>query len=142
MTVKVLYVEDEPLIRDGLAFILELEGYEVQLAADGQIGWDVLQTHTPDIIITDIKMPRMTGLELITKIRDSQWADTPVIVMSGFASSEWVKQAQDLGVTTYLSKPFDIDDILSKLATTVAALSSTSDDEIEKASSPVMPLGI
>ena len=119
---KILYVEDEPILRDEIAFVFEMEGYEVQTAEDGQMGWDVLQTYQPDIVVTDIKMPRLSGIGLLEKIRESQFSQLPVIVMSGFASSDWVEQAQALDIFAYISKPFSLDDVLSQLGAAVASL--------------------
>ena len=113
--VKVLYVEDEPLIRDEIAFILEMEGYEVQTADDGQMGWDKFQTYCPDIVMTDLKMPRMNGVEMIEKIRNDLRSETPVIVISGFASKDWQDRVKPLNVQAYLTKPFSLKDIMSEL---------------------------
>lgn len=112
---NILYVEDELMVREGVAFVLEIENYDVHTAEDGQFAWEMLDQVNPDLLITDINMPRMDGLELIEKIRSSGKAELPVIVTSAFADKDFLAQASNLKISSYLTKPFSLEDLTSAI---------------------------
>ena len=103
---KILICEDEEIMLTALEFRLKKQGYEVIRAEDGQVAIDKIQTEDPDLIIADIMMPHVSGLELITFVRQDQQKDTPVIVISALELDEVVLEASRLGANDFISKPF------------------------------------
>lgn len=89
-----------------LEFRLKKQGYEVVRAEDGQIAIDKIRTEDPDLIIADIMMPHVSGLELITFVRQDLRKDIPVIVISALELDEVVLEASRLGANDFISKPF------------------------------------
>ena len=103
---KILICEDEEIMLTALEFRLKKQGYEVIRAEDGQVAIDKIQTEDPDLIIADIMMPHVSGLELITFVRQDQQKDTPIIVISALELDEVVLEASRLGANDFISKPF------------------------------------
>lgn len=112
----ILIAEDTPDILIVLIDLLELEGYRVHTAGDGQSAWDYLQSciRCPDLLITDIMMPRMGGIDLIKKIRDDERFKTMPVAMYS-ASGHYYKIAKELSCH-FILKPFDLDKVLSVVA--------------------------
>lgn len=108
MSLKVLVVEDEEVLRDAVSCIVEVKEYEFLAVEDGQYAWEALPTFKPDLIITDIKMPRMTGIELLELVRGSEFSEIPVIIMSAYALDEYKQLANTLGISAYITKPFSL----------------------------------
>ena len=112
---RILVVEDEFGLQATLKEVFQLEGYEVRVAVDGDEGYEVYRKFNPDLILTDIVMPRMSGLELISKIRKSD-RGIKVIYMSGFFGVKSLKMELDEEVAQYgypvLSKPTKISILL------------------------------
>lgn len=102
--ISVLYVEDQTDIQEEFTEILSLYVDEIHLASNGEEGLKAYQEHHPDIIITDIQMPVMTGLEMIETIRHKD-QETPIVVTSAFDDPEYLLQAINMGVEHYLVKP-------------------------------------
>lgn len=114
---KVLLVDDEPMIREGLRTLLEWEslGYEVvDTAANGKDALLKCEKHELDLIIVDIRMPEMNGLELIKAIRESG-GNMHVLILSGYADFEYAKQAIVQRIDGYLLKPVDEDELMDYL---------------------------
>jgi len=103
--VKILVVEDEAMMRNLLLKILESEGYKVTLASSAQEALDKLKQEKYDLMLSDVKMPGMSGFELLEKVK-SRWNDMAVIVMTGYGDAYTVKEALMKGADEYLSKPF------------------------------------
>ncbi len=113
---KILYVEDHPAQRDIMAQMLELGGFEVDVASDGVEGVEKATSWLPNIILMDLRMPRMDGFEAIEKIRaDERTANTPIIAISAWASGKHKKRALDAGANEHFTKPVD----LNRLMTTI-----------------------
>jgi len=110
-TIRVLIADDEPAARSALGEMLRDEGYEVQTAADGFKALGKIDGWTPDVLITDVKMPALGGIELMAKIRESS-PETAVIVMTAFGSVEGAVEAIKLGADDYLSKPIHFPQLL------------------------------
>lgn len=102
---KILVVEDEAPIRQLLKRTIEGLGYQVELAEDGAIGLEKFKTFEPDIVLTDILMPRKNGLELLADIRRLN-ADAIVIMVTAFGSADYTLQALRLKANDYIIKPF------------------------------------
>jgi chemotaxis protein histidine kinase CheA/CheY-like chemotaxis protein len=102
----VLVVDDSLIIRKVVAQLLEQNGYRVILATDGREGWSLLKTHHVDLIISDLEMPRMHGLEFLEKLKDSPvHAATPVLILSSRATRGNRARVLELGATDFLPKP-------------------------------------
>ena len=113
MTV-ILLVEDEPDILETLEMVLKMEGYEVVTAPNGKIGLERLKEQMPDLIVSDIMMPVLTGLEMLREIRSNpKYKEIPVLLMS--AGGLTVKK-EDYQWTEFLSKPFCLDHFLEVVA--------------------------
>jgi len=102
--ISVLYVEDQLDIQKEFVDILNVFVDEVYIASNGQEGLEQYQNHLPDIVITDIQMPVMSGLEMVEKIRDID-SEIPIIITSAFDDSQYLINAIGLGVEHYLLKP-------------------------------------
>ena len=101
----VLVVDDDPAARKPLARLLELEGYVVDCAADACVAIARIGARPPHLILLDIGIPRMDGLTLLWRIRETAAGrGIPVIVISGHDGEEYVRRAQELGVKAYLVK--------------------------------------
>src|SRR6266481_4656919 len=106
---KVLIVEDEENERTGLAEVLSAWGYRVETAADGLEGWDKVTQWSPAIIVTDLKMPRMGGMELLERLAEQSQPDRnlAVIVMTAQGTIDSAVQAMRVGAYDYITKPID-----------------------------------
>jgi two-component system alkaline phosphatase synthesis response regulator PhoP len=110
---KILVVDDEPDILETMSLLLDLEGYQVATAANGQDALSKASSYNPDLVITDIMMPEMDGHELIDEIKKRpETSKTPVIAMSAAGSNvKRVSQKFD----AFLKKPIDLDVLLDKI---------------------------
>jgi two-component system, response regulator YesN len=114
---KVLLVDDEPIIREGIAAVIDWESYEFLLtgtARNGLEAYAMIIQDPPHIVITDIKMPGLNGLELIAKVK-AEIPDIQFIVLSGYGEFELAKQAMHYGVKHYLLKPCNENKIVETL---------------------------
>jgi chemotaxis protein histidine kinase CheA len=103
---RVLVVDDSRAIREALTTMLAREGWIVDVAEDGTRAWQMAQQLRYDLVVTDLEMPRMTGFELIDRLRgDDHHAGTPVIVITSRSSPENRRKARDLGVRSLVAKP-------------------------------------
>ena len=113
--IRILVVEDEFGLQETFRDVFSMEGYDVQVAADGEEGLDLYHTFNPDLIFTDVVMPKLNGLELVSKIRETN-RDIKVIYISGFFGIKSLKRDLDLDMSKYgyrsLSKPFKISTML------------------------------
>ncbi|MEL6696356.1 MAG: sigma-54 dependent transcriptional regulator [Bacteroidota bacterium] len=108
---KILIIDDEEVIRMTLEEILEYEDYEVALAADGKEGLDMLLKHTYDAVICDIKMPKMNGMEVLSRAV-AEKPETPIIMISGHGDIETAVEATKKGAYDFLEKPPDLNRLL------------------------------
>lgn len=112
---RVLIVDDERSVRMTLAANLELEGFEVTEAESGERALELLSQQPFDLILSDVRMPGIQGLELFRRAKRIQ-PDVPLILMSAFAVETVIEQAVLEGVYTVLTKPFDVRDLASLIA--------------------------
>jgi two-component system response regulator HydG len=108
---RILVVDDELSARSGLAKLLDQEGYEVETAADGVQALALVADKAPNLIVTDLKMPNMDGMELLAKVRE-QYPDIPTIVTTAFGEVSFAVLAMRAGAEDYLTKPVDFDALL------------------------------
>lgn len=122
--IKVFLVEDEMIIRNGVKNNIpwEQEGFMfVGEAGDGELAWPLIKQTKPDILITDIRMPFMDGLELSSLVR-KELPDTKIIILSGYSEFDYAKQAISLGVANYLLKPINSEKLLEAVKEVAAAI--------------------
>jgi DNA-binding response OmpR family regulator len=109
---KILIIEDNRDSRDILSKLLRMSGYDVVSASDGETGYSTAVDQEPDLIITDINMPRMDGIEFVKRVRmDVALAKTPVLVVTAFGSNV-AREAIEAGADASAEKPFDFDKFL------------------------------
>jgi len=103
--IRILLAEDQAMVRGALSALLKLESDldVVGCAADGEEAWTLVQQHKPDMLVTDIEMPKLTGLELAQRIRD-RGVECKVIILTTFARPGFLRRALDAGVGGYLLK--------------------------------------
>jgi len=111
---NILVVDDEPVIRVGLTRTLEMNGFVADTATNGHVAIEMLQQKEYDLIITDLKMPGMSGFEVLSAVKSMQ-PDVPVIMITGFATVETAVEAMKCGAVDYIVKPFTPDQILEKV---------------------------
>jgi two-component system KDP operon response regulator KdpE len=111
--VKILVVDDEPKIRMFIRANLEARGYEVSLAEDGAEAVEEAARILPDVIVLDVNMPRMDGIEACRKIRE--WSNTPIIILSVREGEKDKVRALDEGADDYVTKPFGIEELLARI---------------------------
>jgi two-component system response regulator PilR (NtrC family) len=106
----ILVVDDEEAMREFLTVLLEKQGYRVMAAADGEQALGLIAHQSPNLVISDVRMPKMDGIGLLTGIRKTD-PHLPVIMMTAYASMDSTIQAMRLGADDYITKPFRIDEI-------------------------------
>jgi CheY-like chemotaxis protein len=109
----VLIVEDNNIIRDQIIAILEMSGYTAMAAANGSEGLRLACQSRPALIISDVMMPELNGLDMLRDIRQNPELDhTPIVLLSGLIATEDIRKGLELGASDYLIKPFRITDLL------------------------------
>ena len=110
---RVLVVDDDDVIRQLISVNLELEGFEVATAVDGQDCLEKVKAVRPDVITLDIMMPRLDGWEAASRLRaDPDTADIKVVLLSARAQEADLERGSRIGVDAYLTKPFDPDELI------------------------------
>ena len=104
---KILIAEDETDIRDLIAFTLQYAGYEVQSARDGQEAVELARAEPPDLVLLDVRMPRMTGYDVCRALKaDPALKQAPVVFLSAKGQDAEIRAGLDAGADAYLLKPF------------------------------------
>ncbi|MBP4143055.1 response regulator transcription factor [Flavobacterium sp. I-SCBP12n] len=112
---KVLIAEDNSVFLLLLKFRLQKEGYTILTATNGKEAIDLIEDQEPHIILTDIMMPFISGLELISYVRNKLKRSTPIIVFSAAGQEEIVLKAFDLGATDFMSKPLSPNELIIRV---------------------------
>jgi two-component system KDP operon response regulator KdpE len=110
---RILVVDDEPQITRVLRTSLSSQGYDVRVANDGETALEIMKDWTPDLVVTDLSMPNMDGLELCRRLRVT--SQVPIIVLSVRGEERTKVQALDAGADDYVTKPFGIDELLARV---------------------------
>ena len=118
---RILVVDDDQVIQQLLKVNLELEGYAVEVAEDGQEALDQFDEFRPNLILLDIMMPRLDGWEVCRRLKDDvATADVPIVLLSARAQEADVQRGTELGVAAYVTKPFDPIQLLDLVADILA----------------------
>ena len=117
---RILLVDDEQLVREELGGLLEDEGYKVVTAADGEEGLALFRREQPDMVISDVRMPRLDGLSLTAAIRQED-PSVPVTVITGHGTESMAIEALRAGVIDFIKKPVRLDDLVAALQRMQAA---------------------
>lgn len=112
--VNILLIDDEEAFVTTLQERLEMRGFPARVALDGQSGLDLIAADTPDVVVLDLRMPGMSGVEVLRRIR-GQWPGLPVIMLSGHGSDQDFEACLELGAAQYHKKPLDIDLLLDSI---------------------------
>jgi len=132
---KVLVVDDEKAMREFLRMLLEKQGHSVVTASDGEQALAIISAQPPDLVISDVRMPKMDGIGLLAGIRERH-PHLPVILITAYASSDSTIQAMQLGADDYITKPFRIDEIRMVVEKALARHKTRQDGQVLQAPSP------
>ena len=125
---RVLVVDDEPQIRRALGINLRARGYEVDLAETGEEALDLAARHHPDVVVLDLGLPGIGGVEVIHGLRG--WSQVPVIVLSVRDAESDKVAALDAGADDYVTKPFGMDELLARLRAAVRRATPAEEDAV------------
>jgi two-component system, OmpR family, KDP operon response regulator KdpE len=114
---RILVVDDEPQITRVLRTSLSSQGYDIRVANDGETALEIMKDWTPDLVITDLSMPNMDGLELCRRLRVG--TKIPIVVLSVRGEERTKVQALDAGADDYVTKPFGIEELLARVRATL-----------------------
>jgi DNA-binding response OmpR family regulator len=112
-TVRILIVDDDPAIRKFMKANLEARNYQVLVAGDGEEGIQIIETELPDLVLLDIMMPKVDGIEVCRRVR--VWSEIPIIILSAREGEMDKVKCLDCGADDYLTKPFSLRELLSRI---------------------------
>jgi DNA-binding NtrC family response regulator len=112
---KILVIDDEEIVRTSCNRTLAPAGFEVRLARNGVEGLKILEEETFDLVLTDLKMPDMDGIEVLSKIKEG-WPAMEVIIITGYQTVDTAVKAIKLGAFDYIEKPFTPDGLITAVA--------------------------
>ncbi len=116
-----LVVDDTEIIRELICVNLELEGFEVHTAFDGQDALDKVHAVAPDVVTLDVVMPRLDGFGAAARLRaDARTANLPIVMVSAAAQEADLRRGREIGVNAYLTKPFDPDELVEIIRALIA----------------------
>jgi two-component system KDP operon response regulator KdpE len=136
--VRVLVVDDEPQIRRALGTNLRARGYVVDLAADGEEGLRQAADHHPDVVVLDLGLPGIDGIEVIRGLRG--WTSVPIVVLSVRADESDKVEALDAGADDYVTKPFGMNELLARLRAAVRRAAPADEEAIVRTPDLVIDL--
>ena len=113
---KLLVIDDEPAIREGVRRILEAESFQVETFSNGQAALERLRQESFDLVVTDLKMPGISGMDVLKTIKERH-PDLPVIFITGYSSVDNAVEAMKRGAVDYLAKPFNREEVLKVIRT-------------------------
>ena len=121
--VQILVIEDDIAVGNLITTTLEMENYQFRLAKTAKQGIMNVLSYNPDIMLLDLGLPDMDGLDVIKKVRS--WSNIPIIVVSSRSEDQDKVKALDLGADDYLTKPFSVDELLARLRVTIRRLNNS-----------------
>lgn len=119
----ILVAEDERDIRDLIAFTLQFAGHKITPASNGEEAVELARSINPDLILTDVRMPKMTGYEVCATLKaDAATAHIPIVILSAKGQDEEIDAGRNAGATDYILKPFAPDMLTKRVAEILAKL--------------------
>lgn len=127
---QVLIIEDEPALSESIQYSLEREGYEVLTADDGAVGIDLVRKHSPDLVLLDLMLPSMTGLDVLRAIRTQ--STVPVIIVTARDAEPDKVAGLELGADDYVTKPFSMRELVARVGANMrrSAVDLATDDVV------------
>ena len=138
---KILVVDDEPAVRDSLRRALNLEGYDVELAGDGQEALDLLGGNGVDAVLLDVSMPRLDGLEACRRLR-AQGSSLPVLMLTARDEVADRVAGLDAGADDYVVKPFALEELLARIRALLRRSGAPSDEPLRFADLELDPVSM
>ncbi|MEF2977942.1 response regulator [Subtercola sp. YIM 133946] len=135
---RVLIVDDDAQIRRALRINLTARGYEVDLAATGEDALRQAADHPPELVLLDLGLPGLTGIEVIEGLRG--WTEVPILVVSGRSDSADKVDALDAGADDYVTKPFAVDELLARIRALTRRHGSAADEPLVRLGDVVVDL--
>ena len=111
---KILVVDDEGIVLDSCQRVLEEDGLEVLLVTSADKAIMAIEDEEPSVLLMDVKMPVRDGMDLMREVKE-RWPDIPIIVMSGYDTTETIEEAVKMGAATFIAKPFTPDELLETI---------------------------
>ena len=121
MTKKIALVDDEPNILLSLEFLMQRAGYDVQTAADGEAGLELVKSWQPDLLVLDVNMPKLDGFEVCQTLRsDPDFEDLKIIMLTAKGREVEREKGLAIGANDYVTKPFSTQEMIDKIKTLLA----------------------
>lgn len=130
---QILVVEDDPATREFFVDLLDLEGYQPLVAATGHAALTTVADHTVDLIMLDLRLPDMSGIELCKHLRTTRAAQLPMILLTADHNPDIAQHADEAGITARLNKPVDADCLLYQIKTLLLAAAQSRQDALASA---------
>ena len=108
---KILVVDDEDIVLESCQAVFELEGFEVVLVSSADKALEAMKKENFALLLIDVKMPKKDGMYLMRKVK-GQWPDIPIIAMSGYYTTQTIREAMKMGAATFIAKPFEPDELV------------------------------
>jgi len=108
---KILVVDDEDIVLESCQAVFELEGFEALFVPSADKALEAMKNNGFDLLLIDVKMPKKDGMYLMREVK-VQWPDIPIIVMSGYYTTETIQEAMRMGAATFIAKPFEPDELV------------------------------
>ena len=124
---RILAVDDEPHVLEALSTILEARGYEVRCVPNGAMALDEIAAERPDVVLLDLAMQRMDGIEVCRRIRS--YSRVPILVLSALSDEPRKVRALDAGADDYVTKPFGVEELLARVRAAIRRGQTQRDDE-------------
>ena len=120
---KILFIEDESALQKTFGDVLTKEGFKMISAIDGEVGLRLAKSEKPDLIILDLVLPKLHGLEVLKELKkNNEIRNIPVIILTNMRDTENIERTLELGVTTYMVKAdYTLEDVVSKIKNAMAA---------------------
>jgi DNA-binding response OmpR family regulator len=128
---KILVVEDEPDMREGLRYNLEFEGHEVVLTGDGYAGLEAARSAKADLILLDLMLPGLGGLEVVKRLRQDG-VRTPIVILTARGQENDKVQGLEVGADDYVTKPFSVRELLARIEAVLRRANGQPESEVPK----------
>ncbi len=126
---RILIIEDEPAMQEGLRYNLEYEGHEVEIAADGYAGLAAGKNTAPDLIVLDLMLPGLGGLEILKRLRQDG-VSTPVVILTARGQEADKVAGLELGADDYVTKPFSVRELLARIEAVLRRASGRTETQV------------